>query len=322
MKLLISTIALLLAPVYLNAQTDCEKILDQKINLHEDDFETIQQELVTNFSKLIDCGLDKVDMVFFGQPPVLAALVIGWMNDDPEKVTYQRLLDEILKMKATPEYTESVKFYNDFQLLRSKKIDLENWDIDSKLLLKLMKDERLVNAIYHVIEQNPNQYDTYGAMIDDFNKMADSMIDVKEPVEELPDFFKDAELINYNEMLENAKVSGKPLLIFFTACADVNSRKMEDAFLYDNDIQKLIASDFYTVTLFVDSKKEVPKEYITTNPKTGKVMKTYGSFYIKIQEEQFKNQNQPFFVIVGNKGKVLKTHGFTLNKKEFQKFLK
>lgn len=123
-------------------------------------------------------------------------------------------------------------------------------------------------------------------------------------------------------MLENAKVSGKPLMIFFTAYADVNSRKMEASFLYDNDIKELIASDFYTVTLFVDSKKEVPKEYITTNPKTGKVMKTYGAFYIKIQEEQFKNQSQPFFVIVGNKGKVLKTHGFTLNKKEFQKFLK
>ena len=321
MKLLISTLTLLFSTIYLNAQTDCSKLLAQKINLQEKDYEKTQLELVTNFSKLTDCGLDEVDIVFFGQPPVLSALVLGWMNDDPEKVTYQRLFDEVLKMKATPEYSESVKFYNDFLLLRSKKIDLENWEADSKLLLQLVKDERLVNSIYHVIEQNPSQYDTYGSMMDDFNRIADSMIDDKEPVEGLPDFFKDVELINYDEMLEKAKDSGKPLLIYFTTYADVNSRKMEDAFLYDNDIQEYIESEFHTVTLFVDSRKEVPKESIVTNQKTGKTMKTYGAFYSKIQEEQFNENRQPFFVIVNNKGKVLKTHGFTLDKKEFQNFL-
>lgn len=322
MKLLISTLTLLLSTIYLNAQTDCSKLLAQKINLQEEDFDKMQLELVTNFSKLTDCGLDETDMVFFRQPPVLTALVIEWLNDDPEKVTYQRLLDEILKMKATPEYNESVKLYNDFQLLRSKKIDLSNWDTDSKLLLQLVKDERVVNSIYHVLDQNPNQYDTYSAMIDDFNSIADSMIDDNKPLESLPDFFKDAELIDYDEILKKAKESGKPLLIFFTAYADVNSRKMEDAFLYDNDIQEYIESKYYSITLFVDSRKEVPKESIVTNQKTGKTMKTYGAFYSKIQKERFNENRQPFFVIVNNKGKVLKTHGFTLDKKEFQKFLK
>lgn len=322
MKLLICTLTLFLSTICLNAQTDCSKLLAQKINLQEEDYEKIQLELVTNFAKLTDCGLDETDIVFFGQPPVLATLVIGWINDDPEKVTYQRLLDEILKVKATPEYNESVKLYNDFQLLRSKKIDLSNWDTDSKLLLQLVKDERIVNSIYHLIEQNPNQYDTYGAMIDDFNSIADSMIDNNEPVEGFPDFFKDAELIDYDEMLKKAKESGKALLIFFTAYADVNSRKMEDAFLYDNDIQEYIESKYYSITLFVDSKKEVPEEYKITNLKSGKIMKTYGAFYSKIQEEQFNENRQPFFVIVSNKGKVLKTRSFTLDKKEFQKFLK
>ena len=129
-------LTLFLSTICLKAQTDCSKLLAQKINLQGEDFEKMQFELVTNFSKLTDCGLDETDIVFFGQPPLLSALVLGWINDDPEKVTYQRLLDEILKMKATPEYNESIKFYNDFQLLRSKKIDLSNWDTDSKLLLQ------------------------------------------------------------------------------------------------------------------------------------------------------------------------------------------
>jgi len=51
-------------------------------------------------------------------------------------------------------------------------------------------------------------------------------------------------------------------------------------------------------------------------------MNTYGAFYSKLQEEHFKNQSQPFFVIINKEGKVLKTQGYTLKKKAFQKFLK
>jgi len=321
MKLLLSAITLLLSSISLNAQTDCKELLTQKINLY-DDLEKTQLELTINFSKLTDCGLDETDIVFFGQPPFLATLVIGWLNEDSEMVTYQKLLDEVLKMKATPEYKETVTFYNDFVTLRSKKIDLANWETDSQILLKLVKDERAVDAIYQVIKEDPDQFETYGDMMDEFNKLADSMISIKEPVAEETPFFTDAEIIDYDELLLTAQIWGKPLLIYFTAYADVNSRKMEDAFLYDSDILDFFNANYYTVTLFVDEKKEVPEKYFTKNEKTGKLMKTYGAFYNKIQEEHFKNQTQPYFAIVSTDGKILKTHGFTLKKKEFKKFLK
>lgn len=321
MKLLLSAITLILSSILLNAQTDCKELLAQKINIY-DDLEKTQLELTTNFSRLTDCGLDETDIVFFGQPPVLATLVIGWLNEDREMVTYQRLLDEVLKMKATPEYKESITFYNDFITLRNKKIDLTNWEADSQILLALVKDERAVDAIYQVIKENPDQFETYGDMMDEFNKLADSMISNKEPVAEETPFFTDAEIIDYDELLLTAQIWGKPLLIYFTAYADVNSRKMEDAFLYDSDIQEYLEANYFTVTLFVDNKKEVFKEFITKNEKTGKLMKTYGAFYNKIQEERFKNQSQPYFAIVSIDGKILKTQGFTLKKKEFKKFLK
>ncbi len=321
MKLLFSVLFLLLSTFSLKAQTDCKELLAQKINLY-DDFEKTQLELTTNFSKLTDCGLDEIDIVFFGQPPFLARLVIGWLNENSEKVTYQKLLDEVLKMKATPEYKESVTFYNDFVTLRSKKIDLANWETDSQILLALVKDDRAVDAIYHVIKENPDQFETYGDMMDEFNKLADSMISIKEPLVEETPFFTDAEIIDYDELLLSAQIWGKPLLIYFTAYADVNSRKMEDAFLYDSDILAYLEANYFTVTLFVDNKKEVPKKYIMKNDKTGKLMKTYGAFYNKIQEEHFKNQSQPYFAIVSIDGKILKTQGFTLKKKEFKKFLK
>ncbi|KAA5531726.1 thioredoxin domain-containing protein [Paenimyroides baculatum] len=321
MKLLFSVLFLLLSIISLKAQTDCKQLLAQKINLY-DDLEKTQLELTTNFSKLTDCGLDETDIVFFGQPPVLATLVIGWLNEDPETVTYQKLLDEILKMKATPEYKESVTFYNDFVSLRSKRIDLANWETDSQILLALVKDERAVNAIYQVIKEKPDEFETYGDMMDEFNKLADSMISNKEPLAEETPFLTDAEIIDYDELLLTAQIWGKPLLIYFTAYVDVNSRKMEEAFLNDSDIQEYLEANYYTVTLFVDEKKVVPKKYITKNAKTGKLMKTYGAFYNKIQEERFKNQSQPYFAIVSPDGKILKTQGFTLKKKEFKKFLK
>ncbi len=324
MKQLIYTLLFLLSTIYLNAQTDCSKLLAQKINLQDEDFEKIQFELTTNFSKLSGCGLDEEDVTFLGQPMLLVTLVLEWVNDDPETVTYQKLLNEVLKIKATPEYRESMELYNDFLLLRSKKIDLNNWATDSKLLLKIMKDERLVSAIYQLLRENPDRYETFDDMISDFNRIVDSdtITDTKVQDEDLPNFFKDAELINYHEILKLSNKSGKPLLIYFTAYADVNSRKMEDAFLLDSDVQALIDSNYYAITLFVDSKKSVPKESIIINPKNGEKMRTFGAFYIKIQEEQFKENRQPFFVIVNEEGKILKTHGFTLNKNEFQQFLK
>ncbi|MEG0915629.1 MAG: hypothetical protein RSF68_01300 [Myroides sp.] len=321
MKLLFSILFVLLSTISLNAQTDCKQLLAQKINLY-DDLEKTQLELTTNFAQLTACGLDETDIVFFGQPPFLATLVIGLLNEDPEMITYQKLLDEILKMKATPEYKESVTFYNDFITLRNKKIDLANWETDSQILLALVKDERTVDAIYKVIKEDPDQFETYGDMMDEFNKLADSMISIKEPVAEETPFFTDAEIIDFDELLLTAQIWGKPLLIYFTAYADVNSRKMEDAFLYDSDIQDLLNANYYTVTLFVDEKKVVPEKYITKNEKTGKLMKTYGAFYNKIQEERFNNQSQPYFAIVSTDGKILKTQGFTLKKKEFKKFLK
>lgn len=322
MKQLPYILIVFLSSIAIYAQTDCSKLLAQKINLHDEDFEKMQLELVTNFSKLKDCGLDEVDIVFLGRPPILSTLVLGWLNDDPKTVTYQKLLDEVLKMKAEPDYKKSAKFYNDFVTLKNKEIDLKNWETDSKLLLNLVKDERAVNSIYQLIKQNPNEYTTYGEMIDDFNKIADSFITNKEPIEGAPDFHKDSEIISYDEMLQKAKASGKPLLIFFTSYADVNSRKMDDAFLYDIDIQDHLEANYFTVTLFVDNKKEVPEEYIKINSKTGKTMKTFGAFYSQIQEEKFNEDRQPYFAIIGLDGKILKTQGFTLKKKHFEKFLK
>ena len=320
-------VLLLLVHISFNvaAQTNCEELLAQKINLKGEDFEKMQEELVANFAKLADCGLEKEDVTYIGQPQLLSALVIGWLNHDPETITYQELLDTALKMKDTPEYSENVKFYNDFLLLRSKKVDLENWDTDSKLILQLVKNEYLVNAIYSFIEESPNQYATYGEMMDDLNNQWNAINNNTQQADDLTDaidIFVDAEIVNYHELVEKAKEAGKPLLIYFTSYADVNSRKMEEAFLYEDDIQQLLKTSFYTVPLFVDSKKEVSKDSITINPKTGKEMKTYGAFYIKMQQEQFGKNHQPFFVIVNKKGKVVKTKDFTLCKEEFFKFLK
>lgn len=98
--------------------------------------------------------------------------------------------------------------------------------------------------------------------------------------------------------------------------------KWKMLFLYDNDIQEYIESNYYSITLLVDSKNEISEEYKTTDPKNGKTMKTYGAFYSKLQEEHFKNQSQPYFAIVFIDGKILRTQGFTMKKKEFKKFLK
>lgn len=106
---------------------------------------------------------------------------------------------------------------------------------------------------------------------------------------------------------EYARKSGKPLMVDFTGWGCVNCRKMEVAVWTDPSVGKLLKEDYVLVSLYVDDKKELPKElqYLTTFAGQKKEITTVGSKWSDFQARFFKNNSQPYYVLLDNQGRLL-----------------
>jgi len=106
---------------------------------------------------------------------------------------------------------------------------------------------------------------------------------------------------------EYARKSGKPLMVDFTGWGCVNCRKMEVAVWTDPSVGKLLKEDYVLVSLYVDDKKELPKElqYLTTFAGQEKEITTVGSKWSEFQARFFKNNSQPYYVLLDNQGRLL-----------------
>ncbi len=324
MKFKIIPILLFVFISNVNAQTNCVELLAKEITWDNNNNEQSIQKIVANFSKLTDCGLDEEDISLFGSSSILGALLFTKIKESSSSVTYQMLFNEVVKIKSSPDYYIYKEFEKKWKEMLQKKPNIKSWSTDRKVILMFYNDKEIIKEIDKLLRKNTIQYDSYATMINELEKQK-KQVQVPVVEEEINNvnFYTDVEIVDYEEVINKGLATNKPLLLYFTSYADVNSRKMEDAFFYTKgEIQDLLTSKYEVLTFFVDSKKDVPKEKQKTNATTGKLMSVYGYFYQQIQLEQFNSNSQPFFVIIDSKGKSIKTQSFTLNKKEFLIFLK
>lgn len=92
-----------------------------------------------------------------------------------------------------------------------------------------------------------------------------------------------------------AKKVNKPILIDFTGTACVNCREMEANVLSDPEVKKLINENFILISLYVDSKVELPESEWIVNAK-GKTLKTIGKVNADYQIEKYGSNAQPYYV--------------------------
>lgn len=110
---------------------------------------------------------------------------------------------------------------------------------------------------------------------------------------------------DYEEGLQFARQTGKPVIIDFTGYGCVNCRKME-AYVLDDDSVKARLQNYVFIELFVDDKRD-----------------GIGDKNSKIQREQFGSNAQPFFVQLDAQGKpVAEPMAFTTDPNEFINWLK
>ncbi len=127
---------------------------------------------------------------------------------------------------------------------------------------------------------------------------------------------------DYEEGVAYAKEVGKPILLDFTGYACVNCRKMEDFVWSTPEILSLLKNEYVLISLYVDSKEELPKAEQYVSPATGKEIVTVGNKWSDYQITRYKNNAQPYYIILDDEGKDLtKQVGYTPNVEEYKAWL-
>ena len=103
---------------------------------------------------------------------------------------------------------------------------------------------------------------------------------------------------DYEEGLAYAKEVGKPILLDFTGKACVNCRKMEEQVWSDPEVLQIMKNDIVLISLFVDFKKELPKEEQYVSVETGKKIRTIGNKWSDFQMKKYKANAQPYYVLI------------------------
>lgn len=106
---------------------------------------------------------------------------------------------------------------------------------------------------------------------------------------------------DYKDGLAYANTIKKPILLDFTGYACVNCRKMENNVWSDPAVLSILKNDLVLISLYVDDKRELPKEeqFVTT---AGDKIETVGDKWTDFMISKYKTNTQPLYVVTDMKG--------------------
>jgi thiol:disulfide interchange protein len=127
---------------------------------------------------------------------------------------------------------------------------------------------------------------------------------------------------DYDQALEAAKRTGKPLFIDFTGHGCVNCREMEARVWSETPVLQRLNEDFVMVALYIDERYELPEAEWYTSDYDGKVKKTIGKQNADFQITRFNNNAQPYYVILDHNEELLvRPKAYDTNVQNFVEFL-
>lgn len=112
----------------------------------------------------------------------------------------------------------------------------------------------------------------------------------------------DRDFRSFDEIVAEARRSGKPLFVDFTGYGCVNCRKMEAAVFADPRVQRLLKEQYYYVALHVDDRTPLPHAETVEVRGTERKLRTVGDRWAAVEEERFGSVSQPMYVIVDANG--------------------
>ena len=130
---------------------------------------------------------------------------------------------------------------------------------------------------------------------------------------------------DYDEGLAYAKTHNLPILLDFTGFGCVNCRKVEEHVWTNPTIDKLLHK-YVIISLYVDDRKEFPKEQWYESDATGKLreVKTIGQKWSDFQALHFKTNAQPYYVLIDKEERILNQpvdYSFSSSVDNYKKFL-
>lgn len=129
---------------------------------------------------------------------------------------------------------------------------------------------------------------------------------------------------DYDKGVAYAKSVNKPILLDFTGYACVNCRKMEDYVWSDPMILKILQNEVVLISLYVDDKRELPKEEQYVSKETGKEVVSVGNKWSDFQITKFKANAQPYYIVMDTDGNMLsdKPESYNSNINAYKDWLK
>lgn len=287
----------------------CNKILEKdfvvsKINENPSEFRN-------NIFKLFNCSnLSEDDIYTLTNTPILTSILVDISTKNSPK--YKDFFNKIITVTKTENFRKIKVRTSIIKNLETKKVAIENWKEDKKMLKSLGIPNKKIEEIYLLVKSNKKDI-TYKELLEVKTKRETSYI-TKQPssknnVNVIRDYFVKLEDFDFNKIQKEANRAKKPLLLFFTGYACINAIKMEENILSNNKVIKNLKK-YYCVALFVDENKELPKNKWIKSKRKNRILKTLGEKASEFQALNFKSNFQPFFAIIKN-GKTQRVVGYT-----------
>jgi len=112
---------------------------------------------------------------------------------------------------------------------------------------------------------------------------------------------------DYEKGVAYAKTVNKPILLDFTGYACVNCRKMENNVWSDDTILPILSNEVVLISLYVDDKRDLPKEEQFVSKTTGSEIETVGDKWTDFMITTYKTNTQPLYVLTDSDGNSLNT---------------
>jgi thiol:disulfide interchange protein len=110
---------------------------------------------------------------------------------------------------------------------------------------------------------------------------------------------------DYEKGLAYAQTVNKPIMLDFTGYACVNCRKMENNVWSDPRVLSILKNEVVLISLYVDDKRELPKNEQHISKTTGSEIETVGDKWTDFMISKYKTNTQPLYVLTDLEGNSL-----------------
>lgn len=302
-----------------------DSIKNQKIEFNSDFNELSDyQTIFKNIQSFSEKGLDSLDIKIILSGPILGTFLVEMTSE--EKNTYDNLYKRYMEFKSTPNYTKIRKIYEITTQIENRLANIRNWEEDKLLLIELGAPAEELESIKLALEKNTDTLKTYKTFFTEYQASKEKELDQNQRIDNkqtLDSLLAQDLSIDIDSLTSLSKKVNKPILLYFTANACVNCKKMEHNILSDTKILNLIIDRFIFCPLYTDSRTKLPENKKYKSSILKRDILTIGDKNLEYQVKLFNISAQPFFVILHSENNIIETTDYHKSNDvhEFMQFL-